>query len=68
MSWSTKKPIMVTPIASKSAVTAGTWAEFDVSSIVTGDGTYSFALISASSDLARYASSEASATMRPHSW
>ena len=65
MSWSTKKPIMGTPIASKTAVSAGTWAEFDVSSIVTGDGTYSFALISASSDLARYASSEASATMRP---
>jgi len=32
---------------------------------VSGDGTYSFALISASSDVARYGSSEASAATRP---
>ncbi|MEO6577742.1 MAG: DNRLRE domain-containing protein, partial [Candidatus Limnocylindria bacterium] len=65
MSWSNKKPISGTVIASAGAVAVGTWAEFDVSSIVTGDGTYSFALISSASNVARYASSEASAATRP---
>jgi PKD repeat protein len=65
MSWSTREATSGTAVAAAGAVTAGTWAQFDVSTIVTGDGTYSFALISTSSDLARYASSEASASMRP---
>jgi PKD repeat protein len=65
MNWSTRKPIAGTALTSVGAVTAGTWAEFDVSSVVTGDGTYGFALISTSSDVARYASSEAGASTRP---
>ncbi len=65
MSWSNKKPIAGSAIDTAGAVTFGTWVEFDVSSIVTGDGTYSFALINASGDVARYTSSEGTAANRP---
>ncbi|MDQ4035778.1 MAG: DNRLRE domain-containing protein, partial [Chloroflexota bacterium] len=66
MSWSNKEPISGGAIDAAGPVSAGSWAEFDVSSIVSGDGTYSFALINTNRDVARYASSEASsATTRP---
>jgi PKD repeat protein len=65
MNWTTRRPISGTAIDSAGAVGAGSWVEFDVSSLVTGDDTYSFALISAVSDVARYASSEATAATRP---
>ena len=65
MSWNTRKPISGGAIDSAGPVAVGSWVELDVSSLVSGDGTYSFALISAVSDVARYASSEASAATRP---
>ena len=65
LSWSNRKPTAGSAIDSAGPVTVGSWAELDVSSLVTGDGTYSFALINASNDLARYGSSEAAAATRP---
>jgi PKD repeat protein len=65
MNWSTRKAVSGGAIDSAGLVAGGTWAEFDVSSVVTGNGTYSFALINTSSDVARFGSSEASAATRP---
>lgn len=41
------------------AVTAGTWAQFDVTPAVSGDGTYTFELVTSSSNSAVYSSREA---------
>jgi PKD repeat protein len=59
LNWSNKPEPSGTPIDTLGAVAANTWVELDVSTVVTGDGTYSFALINASNDVARYSSSEA---------
>ncbi len=60
LTWSNKPAPSGGPIDTLGAVAANTWVELDVSSVVTGNGTYSFALINASNDVARYRSSEAS--------
>jgi hypothetical protein len=39
-------------------VVTGTWAELDVTGLVVGDGTYSFALISASTNTAYYSTKQ----------
>ena len=59
LTWSNKPAPSGGPIDTLGAVAANTWVELDVSSVVTGNGTYSFALINASNDVARYRSSEA---------
>ena len=59
LSWSNKPEPSGGPIDTLGAVAANTWVELDVSSVVTGNGTYSFALINANNDVARYRSSEA---------
>jgi len=46
------------PVAAAGSVQAGTWVTFDVSGVVTGNGSYSFALVSASGDSAFYSSRE----------
>jgi hypothetical protein len=45
----------------KDVVTTGAWVEYDVASLVTGDGTYTFALIGDSSDNVIFSSREGSA-------
>jgi PKD repeat protein len=65
MTWQTREPTTGSALDSAGAVSLSTWVSFDVSSVVTGDGTYSFALISNSTDVVRYSSSEASAANRP---
>ena len=45
-------------LGSLGSVTAGTWVEFDLSAIVTGEGVYSFALASNSTNSAFYSSRE----------
>jgi PKD repeat protein len=60
ITWNTKPAASGAALASVGPVSVGSWAEFDVSSVVTGDGTYSFVLINASNDLVRFSSSEGS--------
>jgi len=45
-------------VAQTGVVTAGAWVEVDVTSLVTGNGTYSFGLSSNSSNSAFYSSKE----------
>ncbi len=51
-------------LADLGIVEGGAWAEFDVSSHVTANGTYDFALVPASNDGANFYSREATATTR----
>ena len=46
------------PLATLGAVTAGTWVEIDLTSAVTGNGTYSFTATSPSTNTAQFASSQ----------
>ena len=63
--WNTRPQTSGGAIDTVGAAPLGQWVELDVSGVVSGDGTYSFALINASNDVARYSSSEATAAQRP---
>jgi Calx-beta domain-containing protein/calcineurin-like phosphoesterase family protein/Big-like domain-containing protein len=52
-------------VASLGAVKVGSWYGLDVTPVVTGDGTFSLLMASASTDGADYASAENSATLAP---
>jgi hypothetical protein len=52
-------------IANIGAVAANTWAEFDLSSVVTGNGTYDFVLIPDSTNGVTFTSREGTANSRP---
>lgn len=54
------RPALGTLIASSGAVTSGTWYAFDVSSAVSGDGSYSFAITSTSTTSLKISSRETS--------
>jgi PKD repeat protein len=58
ITWSNAPPIAGAPIDSAGPVNTDTWIELGVTSVVTGNGTYSFALASASSTSAYYSSRE----------
>ena len=58
LTWNNAPPFAPTPIASAGAVAAGSTVELDVSAVVTGNGTYSFALVGQSVDTAIYSSRE----------
>ena len=60
ITWDNAPTIGGTALASVGSVTTGTWVEFDVSAVVTGNGTYSFGLLSSSSDSVLYSSRESS--------
>ena len=64
LTWNNKPARSETALADVGAISAGTWIEYDVSSVVTGDGTYSFALAQASWDSTGVNSREA-AVNRP---
>jgi len=53
------------PLASLGSVSSGTWYEVDLSTYVTGDGTYSLRMQSTSSNGADYTSAEGTAANRP---
>ena len=66
LTWNTRPALIGSQVAAIGAVASSTWVEVDVSSAVTGDGTYSFALTGGVSDVAGYHSRESSASKRPH--
>ncbi|HEX3049478.1 MAG TPA: DNRLRE domain-containing protein [Aggregatilineaceae bacterium] len=59
LTWNNAPLISGTPLSTLSAVALNTWAEFDVSAAVTGNGTYSFGLTSTSTNSVLYNSKEA---------
>jgi chitodextrinase len=50
INWLTRPPLTSPAIDDKGAIAAGEWVEYDVTPVVTGDGTYDFALATTSSD------------------
>jgi len=56
LTWNNAPPFASASLASVGPVTTGTWVELDVTAHVTGNGTYSFALVDGSSDTAMYSS------------
>jgi len=60
LNWNNAPLITGTALSSMGAVSAGTWIEFDVTSAIASNGTYSFALKSNTSDPVFYGSRESS--------
>ena len=65
VTWNTAPAALPTPTATLGAVAANTWVEFDVSSLVTGDGPLSVRISSSSSDGVEYVSRQGTAALRP---
>ena len=58
INWNNAPPLTGTPVASVGTVSAGNWIEVDVTSVVTGNGSYSFGAISTSTNSVRFSSKE----------
>ncbi|HEX7171321.1 MAG TPA: DNRLRE domain-containing protein, partial [Candidatus Limnocylindria bacterium] len=63
VTWNTRPAITSGVIADTGAIPQGAWYEIDVTSAITGDGTYAFVLSSISTDALKFASRET--TTRP---
>ena len=61
LTWSTRPPWTSAGVDDKAAIAKNSWVEYDVTSLVAGAGTYSFALATTSTDGVDFASKEASA-------
>ncbi len=58
ITWNTAPPLDAAPIASLGSVATAVWVEIDVTSTITGDGSYAFGLGGGSSNTAYYGSRE----------
>ncbi len=65
VNWNTAPLADTNSLATLGAVAAGNWYEVDVSSLVNGDGTYSFKVSSTSADGAYYSTKEGTAGFAP---
>jgi len=65
VNWNTAPVADASSLATLGSVSAGNWYEVDVTSLVTGDGTFSLKAISTSSDGAYYSSKEGAAGFAP---
>ena len=59
LTWNNAPGLQGTPLSTVGGATSGTWVEFDVTGVVTGDGTYSFGLGTDSPNRVIYGSKEA---------
>jgi hypothetical protein len=58
LTWKNAPPLGGSALDAAGAVSLNTWVEWDVTSAIAGDGTYSFAVSGSSSDVVGYVSSE----------
>jgi len=65
VNWNTVPPADANILATLGTVAAGNWYEVDVTSLITGDGTYSLKAISSSTDGAYYSTKEGTAGFAP---
>jgi hypothetical protein len=65
VTWSNSPTVGSTNVATKGAIATGQWAEYDVTKLVTGNGTVSMAIVSSNADGAQYGSREGVASQRP---
>jgi hypothetical protein len=64
--WTNQPSFSAAILGSIGAVVGGAWYEIDVKPVITGDGTYAFALESSSTNGADYVSREGASANRPH--
>ena len=65
MNWNSAPPADPAPIVTLGAVTAGTWAEIDLSTLVTRDGQFGLRIAASSSNKVSFRSKEGKAGLRP---
>ena len=65
VTWATAPAAEPQPIATLGKATLGTWVDFDVTSLVTGDGMYSVRIASTSTNGVDYVSRQGPASQRP---
>jgi calcineurin-like phosphoesterase family protein len=58
LTWNTKPALVGGPADNKGALSTNTWAEYNVTSLLSGNGTYTLALIADSTDGAQFSSRE----------
>lgn len=61
VTWNTQPTLLSGAVDNKGAIAANAWVEYDVTSLVTGNGTYTIALIADSSDGITFSSREGTA-------
>jgi hypothetical protein len=66
VTWNNQPAVGSTAVASLGAVAASTWFEVDLSSLVTGDGTYSLRIATTSGNAAAYSTKEGTAGFAPN--
>jgi acid phosphatase type 7 len=65
VTWGTSPTFGSTNVSTHGAVTAGQWIEYDVTSLVKGNGTVSMGIVSGNGDGASYVSREGTTSQRP---
>ena len=65
ITWNNKPAATSGVLANVGNITSSTWAEFDLTSTVTGNGSYDFAILPDSTDGASFYSREGTASFRP---
>jgi hypothetical protein len=56
LTWNTRPTLMGGAIDNKGAIAGNTWVEYDVTSLVNGNGMYNFAFIAESTDGVKFSS------------
>jgi hypothetical protein len=64
LKWATQPDVFGLPLATLGGLASGSWAEYDVTSAIRGNGTYSFGLVSTGTDALGFHSSE-STSLQP---
>ncbi len=65
VTWATAPAADTAPLVTLTNAVTGTWADFDVTPLITGDGTFSVRITSTSADGAAYTSREGTTAQRP---
>ena len=58
ITWNNRPALLSGAFDNKGAIATGTWVEYDVTDLVTGDGTYTFALVADGTDGVTFSSRE----------
>jgi hypothetical protein len=61
VTWTTQPMLLSGPMDDREAIKEGAWTEYDVTAAVTGDGTYTFALVGDGAEAASFSSREGAA-------
>lgn len=65
VTWATAPAADPAPLVTMAKAVVGTWVDFDVTPLITGDGSYSVRITSTSADGAAYTSRQGTAAQRP---